>query len=107
MQPDVGKVGGITDYQRVVEMARNTGTLIAPHLYNGAYQTAVSIQLAAASPTTPWLEWDIRENAVREPVDHLLTAAGTVAVPQGPGMGLDIDLQHLAPHLVTLPEEAQ
>ncbi|TQO22897.1 mandelate racemase/muconate lactonizing enzyme family protein [Paramicrobacterium agarici] len=107
VQPDAGKVGGVTDYQQVVAAAAASGTLVAPHLYNGAYSTAISIQLAAANPTTPWLEWDIRQNPVREPVDHLLTPNGTVAVPRGSGLGVDIDLEHLAPHLVPLSEEAQ
>lgn len=107
VQPDVGKVGGVTEYQRVVVAASGTGTLVAPHLYNGAYSTAISIQLAAANPTTPWLEWDIRQNPVREPVDHLLTSTGTVTVPQAVGLGVDIDLGHLSAHLVHLSEEAQ
>lgn len=107
VQPDVGKVGGVTEYQRVVAAAGDSGTLVAPHLYNGAYAAAISIHLAAATATTPWLEWDIRPNPVREPIDHLLTQNGTVAVPQGPGLGVDIDLQHLSPHLVQLTEEAQ
>lgn len=107
VQPDVGKVGGVTEYQRVVGFAQETGTLVAPHLYNGAYSAAFSIQLAAANVTTPWLEWDIRQNPVREPIDHLLTSDGTVAVPQGAGLGADIDLQHLSPYLVQLTEEAQ
>ncbi|WP_166997331.1 mandelate racemase/muconate lactonizing enzyme family protein [Paramicrobacterium fandaimingii] len=107
VQPDVGKVGGVTEYQRVVAAAAASGTLVAPHLYNGAYSTAISIQLAAANPTTPWLEWDIRQNPVREPVDHLLTAHGTVAVPQGAGIGVDIELGHLSAHRVHISEEAQ
>lgn len=107
VQPDVGKVGGVTEYQRVVDAARATEALVAPHLYNGAHSTAISIQLAAANPTTPWLEWDIRQNPVREPVDHLLTSRGTVAVPQGAGLGVDIDLGRLSAHLVQLSEETQ
>lgn len=107
VQPDVGKVGGVTEYQRVVESARETGSLVAPHLYNGAHSTAISIQLAAANPTTPWLEWDIRQNPVRQPVDHLLTTNGTVTVAQAPGLGVDIELAHLSAHLVHLLEEPQ
>lgn len=107
VQPDVGKVGGVTEYQRIVKAAEGTGTQVTPHLYNGAYSTAVSIQLAAANPTTPWLEWDIRQNPVRQPVDHLLTDAGTVRVPSGIGVGLDIDLEPLTPHLIQLAQEAQ
>ncbi|WP_167133114.1 mandelate racemase/muconate lactonizing enzyme family protein [Paramicrobacterium chengjingii] len=107
VQPDVGKVGGVTEYQRVVAAAEASGTFVAPHLYNGAYSTAISVQLAAANPTTPWLEWDIRQNPVREPVDHLLTSTGTVRVPHAAGIGVDIDLSHLSAHLVHLSEEAQ
>lgn len=107
VQPDVGKVGGVSEYQRIVKAAEGTGTQVTPHLYNGAYSTAVSIQLAAANPTTPWLEWDIRQNPVRKPVDHLLTEAGTVRVPTGVGVGLDIDLEPLTPHLIPLAQEAQ
>ncbi len=107
VQPDVGKVGGVTEYQRIVALASETATLVAPHLYNGAYATAVSLQLAAANRTTPWLEWDIRQNPVREPIDHLLTPRGTVAVPDAPGLGVEIDVAPLASHLVHHTQEAQ
>ncbi|MBK0419405.1 mandelate racemase/muconate lactonizing enzyme family protein [Leucobacter sp. CSA1] len=106
LQPDVGKVGGVSDYLGVVAAARGSSALVAPHQYNGAYSTAVSLQLAAANPTTPWLEWDIRQNPVREPVDHLLGPDGFVTVPDGPGIGLHIDLEPLAPHLVDIKETA-
>lgn len=104
LQPDVGKVGGVTDYLAVRDATRGTSTRVAPHQYNGAYSTLVSLQLAAAHGETPWLEWDIRQNPVREPVDHLLRADGCVDVPVGSGIGLDIDLSQLAPHLVSQKE---
>lgn len=96
VQPDLGKVGGVTDYWQVVTEAFDHNTLVAPHLYNGAVSTAATLQVAAANPTTPWVEWDVRSNPLREPVSHLLTDHGTVTVPDGPGLGVDIDLSRLS-----------
>lgn len=96
VQPDLGKVGGVTDYWQVVTDALDHETLVAPHLYNGAVATAATLQVAAANPTTPWVEWDVRANPLRDPVSHLLTDHGTVTVPDGPGLGVDIDLSRLS-----------
>lgn len=101
VQPDLGKVGGVTDYWQVVanagqQAASGHQTLVAPHLYSGAVATATTVQVAAANPTTPWVEWDVRSNPLREPVSHLLTDHGTIAVPAGPGLGVDIDLTELS-----------
>lgn len=95
LQPDVSKCGGPTDYLRVCEMARASRTVVNPHLYNGAVATAATLQLAASQPATRLVEWDVRANPLRGPLDHLLTAHGTVRVPRGPGLGLDIDLEAL------------
>lgn len=95
VQPDLSKVGGVTDYWQVVQRAASRDTLVAPHLYNGALATAATLQVASANLTTPWIEWDIRSNPFREPIDRLLTDRGTVAVPEGPGLGLPIDLEPL------------
>ncbi|WP_022885826.1 mandelate racemase/muconate lactonizing enzyme family protein [Glaciibacter superstes] len=102
VQPDVSKVGGVTDYWRVVQYAAPRGTLVAPHLYNGALATAATLQVAAANPTTPWVEWDIRSNRLREPIGHVLTDHGTVLVPQGPGLGVHIDFESLSDFEETL-----
>jgi L-alanine-DL-glutamate epimerase-like enolase superfamily enzyme len=91
VQPDVSKVGGITEYLGVLDRAAGTGTIVNPHLYNGAVATAATIQLAAVSRATRLLEWDIRSNPLRAPVDDLLTDHGTVTLPTG-----DVDLDRLA-----------
>lgn len=95
LQPDVGKVGGVTDFLSVSTAAKSQNTLVVPHLYNGAVSTAITIQVAAADQRTPWIEWDIRQNEVRDPVSHLLSSDGFVTVPQGVGLGVDIDFETL------------
>ncbi|NED96087.1 mandelate racemase/muconate lactonizing enzyme family protein [Phytoactinopolyspora alkaliphila] len=96
VQPDLSKVGGPTEYLRVHELAHRAGVIVNPHLYNGAVATAATIQVAAAVPGTGLVEWDIRANPMRAGTDTLLTGHGTVRVPDGPGLGLDIDLDALA-----------
>ncbi|OZM76455.1 mandelate racemase/muconate lactonizing enzyme family protein [Pseudonocardia sp. MH-G8] len=96
VQPDLSKVGGPTEYLRVVALAAATGTTVNPHLYNGAVATAATLQVAAAVPATTAVEWDVRANRLREAVDHLLTDHGTVRVPDRPGLGVDLDLDAIA-----------
>lgn len=94
VQPDVSKVGGPTEYVRVYALAAANGTTVNPHLYNGAVATAATLQVAAALPAR-LIEWDVRSNPMRAGVEHLLTDHGTVRVPNGPGLGVDIDLEAL------------
>jgi L-alanine-DL-glutamate epimerase-like enolase superfamily enzyme len=91
LQPDLTKCGGISPYLAVTRAAADTGQSVAPHLYNGAVATAATLQVAAATGA-PFVEWDIRHNTLREPVNHLLTDRGTLIVPTGVGLGVDIDL---------------
>lgn len=95
LQPDLTKCGGPTAYLSVVERARGTGQRVAPHLYNGAVAAAATLQVAAATGA-PFVEWDVRHNPLREPVDHLLTSRGTLVAPAGPGIGLELDLSTLS-----------
>lgn len=96
VQPDLSKVGGVTEYLRVLEAARGAGRAVYPHLYNGAVATAATVQAAAGSPGETLIEWDVRENPLRQAADALLTEHGTVRVPDRPGLGIDLDPQQLS-----------
>lgn len=66
-----------------------------PHLYNGAIAVASTLHAAAAVASTRLIEWDVRANPLRRGAAHLLRDDGTVVLPTGPGIGLDIDLDRL------------
>ncbi|MER7166055.1 mandelate racemase/muconate lactonizing enzyme family protein [Micromonospora sp. NPDC000207] len=91
VQPDLSKVGGITEFLAVRSAAAATGHTVNPHLYNGAVATAATVCAAAASRATRLVEWDIRSNPLRAAADALLTDHGTVRVPDRPGLGIDLD----------------
>ncbi|MER5455625.1 mandelate racemase/muconate lactonizing enzyme family protein [Micromonospora sp. NPDC002389] len=103
VQPDLSKVGGITEFLAVRTAATATGHTVNPHLYNGAVATAATVCAAAASRATRLVEWDIRSNPLRAAADALLTDHGTVRVPDQPGLGIDLDPDQLDRYEEQLP----
>ncbi|MGC4789627.1 mandelate racemase/muconate lactonizing enzyme family protein [Micromonospora sp. DT178] len=98
LQPDLTKVGGISEYLTVLAAAEASGKTVNPHLYNGAIATAATVQVAASSAATSLVEWDVRSNPLRRAADEFLTAHGTVTVPHRPGLGIDLDPDQLDPY---------
>ncbi|MGH3749690.1 MAG: mandelate racemase/muconate lactonizing enzyme family protein, partial [Micromonosporaceae bacterium] len=93
IQPDVAKSGGLTLAAAVARSADRAGASVAPHCYSGAVSLAASLQFAAAFPVVTWVELDVRRNPLRS---DLLTVplrleAGALVLPEGPGLGVEID----------------
>ncbi|HET7401100.1 MAG TPA: mandelate racemase/muconate lactonizing enzyme family protein [Usitatibacter sp.] len=106
VQPDVCVCGGITEYRRIAAMASANHVRVIPHMFGTAIRLAATLHLLAATPDSPrahepfptLLEYDMTENALRtelarEPIRHI---SGMVAVPQAPGLGIEIDRDVLA-----------
>ena len=102
VQPDITKIGGLSEAKTVCELARTWGVRISPHVWGGGIALAAAVQLLASVPDYPhtnhvpdplWLELDRGDNALR---DELLTAPfrpvdGLITVPNEPGLGVDVD----------------
>ncbi|GHH63520.1 mandelate racemase [Streptosporangium violaceochromogenes] len=102
IQPDVTKMGGLSEALEVCRMAEAHDTAVAPHLYGGAAGLLATLQLAAMSPAVTVVEYDVRENPLRDPliVDPPVPVAGRIAIPDGPGLG-----RELAPEALEICEE--
>ena len=107
IQPDVARSGGITETWRIAELAAAFNTAYAPHVgWSGAICVAASLQLAAAAETLRTFECMVYDNPLRDALAQAPVgeAAGLVdgqlAVPQGPGLGIEIDRDVLAAHRV-------
>ena len=96
VQPDVGRVGGITEAVRVAKMARERGKLVVPHCWKSGIGIAASVHLAAVSPNCPYFEFlpaatsesSLRRDLIENdpvPVDGLLP------VPNSPGLGVKLN----------------
>ncbi|MFE0875085.1 mandelate racemase/muconate lactonizing enzyme family protein [Streptomyces smyrnaeus] len=98
VQPDVTKVGGLSEQRRIGWAAQDHGVRLIPHGWNTAVGLAADLQLASALPDT-----DLVEYVTGSPyVDSLTTtpwwldADGTLAVPDEPGLGVRLDPDSLA-----------
>lgn len=90
VQPDVTKVGGLSEARRIGWMAEECGIKTILHGWNTAVGLAADLQLASAVPHTDLVEYLTGSPFIDELVDEgwKLDADGTVAIPQGPGLGV-------------------
>ena len=95
-QPDVGRVGGLTEAKRVGQMAEERGLTVVPHLWKTGISVAAAAHLAASSPNCPYIEFlspELSESALRR---HLLLdgpemEGGSIRFPDKPGLGIDLN----------------
>ena len=97
VQPDCARAGGITETRKIITTAHVFNVAYGPHVgAGGAVSAAANLQLAAAMPNFLTYESMIFPSPLR---DELATtrvgavdpADGRVPVPQGPGLGVEID----------------
>jgi galactonate dehydratase len=107
IQPDVARAGGITETWRIAELAQSFNVAYAPHVgWSGAVCVAASLQLAAAAENFLVFECMVYENPLREklltkPVgDPSAMREGRLPVPDGPGLGVELDPDVVASHRI-------
>ena len=104
VQPDIIYVGGITGLWRLGNLIRGRGMALVPHCFYSGIALAGTLQLLAALPPNPpggspslvqepLLEYDQTEHPTREALVHprIGQRDGFVAVPDGPGLGIEVD----------------
>jgi D-galactarolactone cycloisomerase len=94
VQPDVTKVGGISESRRIAWMAQDHGVRLIPHGWNTAVGLAVDLQLASAFPDTDLIEYITGSPYVDEiaAAGWKLDADGMLPIPDAPGLGLALDM---------------
>jgi len=94
VQPDVTKVGGITESRRIAWMAQDHGVRFIPHGWNTAVGLAADLQLASAFPDTDLVEYITGSPYVDEITagGWALDRDGMLSIPDEPGLGVALDL---------------
>jgi len=94
VQPDVTKVGGITESRRIAWLAEAFGVRFIPHGWNTAVGLAADLQLASALPDTDLVEYITGSPYVDEIAagGWSLDEEGMLAIPDAPGLGLELDM---------------
>jgi L-alanine-DL-glutamate epimerase-like enolase superfamily enzyme len=99
VQPDLNYNGGLIRSARVARMARKLGVPIVPHNTQTGAAGAKIAHFAAAMPNAgdymefPWRKPPKPETWYSPNID---VKDGTIAVPDGPGFGIEYDSKYLA-----------
>lgn len=101
IQPDVCGVGGLSEARKIITLADTHHVRLVPHVWGTAVALAAGLHYHAIIPPappshearSPHLEFDRTHNPFRQaiiskPIEH---ANGMIEVPDGPGLGIEID----------------
>jgi L-alanine-DL-glutamate epimerase-like enolase superfamily enzyme len=105
LQPDIGRVGGFTQARLVTQIAADRGRLIVPHCWKSGIGIAASAHLCAATACCPYIEFlpaELSESLLRRElvVDELRMRDGVIALPQKPGLGVELNREALVQYQV-------
>ncbi len=97
IQPDCTKNGGLSESRRIAWAAHDHNVQFVPHGWNTVVGLAADLQLSAAVPIARYVEYltpsPYIEHLTAEP--FRLDADGLLAIPERPGLGIEIDRERL------------
>jgi galactonate dehydratase len=100
LQPDVAHTGGITQMKKIAVLAEAYSVPLAPHCTTSPLGATASLSVAASIPnlliheTAPGaLKWG--EQFMNRPW-QIDDKTGYATLPEGPGLGIEIDLEKMA-----------
>lgn len=93
LQPDLTRCGGLTAARKIAHMAEMENVLIIPHSWSSDLLTAASLHFNAFLRRSVFVEFNTSQGPlsralVKEP---LRLVDGYVAVPEAPGLGVEVD----------------
>ena len=93
VQPDVTKVGGISEERRIGWMAQEHGIRFIPHGWNTTVGLAADLHLASAFPGTNLVEYLTGSPFIDDITvgGWKLDSEGWLAIPTRPGLGVELD----------------
>ncbi len=103
IQPDLSRCGGISVAVKVAALAEEHGLDLVPHSWLTHLLTGYSLQLIATLPRARFVEFNVSQSPLTRGIaqaSFALAADGTVAIPDEPGIGVDVDLDFIAAHRV-------
>jgi D-galactarolactone cycloisomerase len=110
LQPDVANCGGLSAARKIAGLAQAFHIRVYPHVWGTPVAVAAGLHLAATLPSTPptvtptplaqepLFEFDSTPHPIRDAMltDALRPKDGWLTVPNGPGLGVEVDPDVLA-----------
>jgi L-alanine-DL-glutamate epimerase-like enolase superfamily enzyme len=93
VQVDVTRVGGLTRAKRIGWESAERHRLCVNHSYKTGVNIAASLHFVAALPNTHYFEYCVEPGALRQTLtkQRFPVTDGDIAVPEAPGLGVDLD----------------
>ena len=96
IQPDLGRVGGLTEAMRCARLAAERGIYCIPHAWKTGLTVAATRHFAAAAPACPYAEFfhqDFFPSFLRSrlAVPEVELRDGQWPLPDRPGLGVELD----------------
>ena len=101
IQPDMNQCGGLLEVKKIAAAAETHSVMVAPHNVGGILSTTAAIHLMATLRNGKILEHfnDFADAFVKEAgTPYPEVRDGHFALPDGPGWGVDIDLDFILAH---------
>lgn len=101
INPDVCNVGGILELREIAAMAETYMVGVAPHNYNStSIGLAATAHAAACMPNFVITEFFVNLDTLSHRItpSPIAVEEGFITVPQGPGLGMELDEEALAAH---------
>jgi len=103
IQPDLTRCGGLTVAREVARLAERANIELVPHSWLTDLLNAYSLHFIATLPRAKFLEFNVSQSELTRGVcggAFKLNADGTVSIPDGPGLGVDVDTDFISAHRV-------
>ena len=100
VQPSAPKVGGLSEAWRMISYFRSQGLRVVPHSPFLGPALVATIHMIAAMPEEAPCEHRFCNLGANPLGEAVISMDGRLPVPQGPGLGIDVDLDALAAYRV-------
>jgi L-alanine-DL-glutamate epimerase-like enolase superfamily enzyme len=98
LQPDLSRCGGLTVGKQIADLAMRRQIDCAPHAWLTDLLKAASLHLNAYLSNALFLEYNVSSASLLTTLckDPILMTDGSVTVPTGPGLGVEVDEEMVA-----------
>ena len=101
VQPDLTRCGGLTVARQVVQLAHRANIDVVTHSWLTDLLTAYSLHLLSTLSRPIYVEFNVSQSELTRGIcggELKLNDDGTVSVPTGVGLGVEVDLDFIAAH---------
>ena len=102
VQPDLSRCGGLSVAKQIAAIAAERGIQVVPHAWLTDLLTATSLAFDAWLPAAPYIEFNTSQGPLARGLfrDPIRLVDGYLAVPTGPGIGVEPDPDAIREYLV-------